>query len=223
MRKKSYNSRKGYRRYVPKPVKRFVYKALAKHTEDKFTSSNLAYLSSIGNAWIEAVQGNPSQGTDKNTRIGNMIKIKSYYLNGVIAAGANGNLADDAYNVVRVVLGVYGGIATGTPLQTAGLTLDSVIRTDWQNARGTLIQKIFDKYIPLTVTSTEKGGGDGYAPGLKRVKLYHKFKKPLTIQWNDNSNSYPNKKLILSVISDSSAVTNPGFVAGYQVCNFEDA
>lgn len=223
MRKKSYKYNKGYKKYVPKPIKKFVYKALAKHTEDKFTSSNLAYLNSIGSAWIEAVQGNPSQGIDKNTRIGNMIKIKSWYLNGVLAAGANGNLADDPYNVVRVVLGVYSGVATSTPLQTAGLTIDSVIRTDWQNARGTLIKKIFDRYIPLTVTGTEKGGGDGYTPDLKRVKLYHKFKKPLTIQWNDNSNNYPNQKLILSVISDSLAVTSPGFVAGYQVCNFEDA
>lgn len=208
---------------VSKAVKKYVAKKLDNAIEDKFNIIDMTAggLTSIPSTWVEVNGVNPAQGTAKNQRIGTKIRVKSIEVNAVLAQGSGGVLTDDPYNIMRIVIGKYTG-QTATPLATAGITINQPIKKDWSDARGTLIQKYVDRYIPLEVASTEKGGGDGYTPALAKFKYFKRFKN-FVITYNDDTINYPNARLIMSVISDSGAVTNPGFVAGYAVVRYEDA
>lgn len=208
---------------VSKAVKKYVAKTLDNQIEDKFNIIDMTAggLSSIPSTWVEVQGVNPAQGLAKNNRIGTKIRVKSIEVNAVIAQGSGGVLTDDPYNIMRIVIGKYSGQTT-TPLATAGVTINQPIKKDWTSGRGTLIQKYVDRYVPLMVASTEKGGGDGYTPALKRFKYYKRFKN-FVISYNDDTTNYPSQRLIMSLISDSAAVTNPGFVAGYALVRYEDA
>nr|UOF80228.1 capsid protein [Cressdnaviricota sp.] len=208
---------------VSTAVKKYVAKKLDNAIEDKYNIIDMTAggLTSIPSTWVEVNGVNPAQGIAKNQRIGTKIRVKSIEVNAVLAQGSGSVLTDDPYNIMRIVIGKYTG-QTATPLATAGITMHQPIKKDWTDARGTLIQKYVDRYVPLEVQSTEKGGGDGYTPALKSFRYYKRFKN-FVITYNDDTNNYPNQRLIMSVISDSGAVTNPGFVAGYTVVRYEDA
>lgn len=178
-------------------------------------------LNSIPSTWVEVNTCNPAEGANKYGRIGTKIRIKSIEINTVLSGGQNGLLTDDNYNIFRIVIGKYTG-QTATPLASASVGLNSPIKKDWNNGRGTLIQKYVDRYIPLDVASTEKGAGDGYTPKLKIFKYYKRFKN-FVVTYADDTTNYPSSRLIMSFISDSAAVTNPGFVSGYAVIRYEDA
>lgn len=221
--KKSYKSGKGFKKSVSRAVKKYVKKVLDNTIENKRSTLVLnSVWTSVGTNWIERSLCVPAQGTQAGQRVGNKIKIKSIELNGVISCGAYELLTDDPYNVVRIVIGEYTG-AGSAPLATAGLNINSPIQAGYNNARGLLKKKYLDKVIPLMVTSTEKGGGDGYTPQLKRVKYYKKFRTPINVVFADDGATYPSCQLFMSVISDSGAVTSPGFVQGFVNVTYEDA
>lgn len=209
---------------VPKAVKSYVQRAIDASNENKYKVYSLVtQFGSLGNTWTETALTTITQGVGKEQRIGNRIRIKSLEIKGIISAGANQVLADDAWNVTRMVVGVYDGPTSLTPLATAARGMNDPIRKDYLSANGLLRKKYVDKYIPLMVTSTEKGGGDGYAPQLKTVKYYKQWKKGILVQWSNDTATYPNCNLVVSLLSDSIVVTHPGFVAGYMVLTFEDA
>lgn len=199
--------------------------AVAPRTELKFTRSNLLTdHSSISSAWSEHGYTGIAQGVDTQQRIGNRIALHSFTLHGVLAAGANGTATDDQYNVVRLIVALWKQSESNTPManyyayDTSSINAPINKRTNFIGSK--LIKKLYDQYIPLQVASTERAQGDGYAPGLAKVDLYYKFKKPIIIEYataaSTTSASYgADKNLVLSCISDSTAIVNPGFVAGY--------
>lgn len=214
--------RKTYRK-PSRAVKQYVQRAIGANVENKqVTVSMNATFSAITTTWTEADLCNITQGVTGPARIGRKVKLCSLEINCVIAEGAAEILTDDPYNVVRCMVALWSGAAGTTPLATAGTTINAPIRKNL-GTRNYLIKKYLDKYIGLQVTSTEKGGGDGYTPQLKNIKYYKKFKKPILITWGDDTTTYPDKRLMISMISDSSAVTNPGIIAGYAVMTYEDA
>lgn len=215
--KKTY--KKSYKKnYKNKPVTTMqLYKAIHKNIENKFYWEALtSQFNSIGSAsWIERDLVGVTQSVAE--RIGREINVRSIEINGILASGANETAVDDPYNVVRVVL-LLGDQAT--VLQTASKTINDVIRV--ANTYG-MRKKYLDKVIPLTITSTEKGAGDGYTAGLRKFKYYKKFKKPMKIMfasatWNSND-----IHIVLSMKSDSGAIVNPGFIQGYWCMTYEDA
>lgn len=210
-------------KYVPKPVKAYVQKQIDKNTENKLRYINLVtQFGSIGTSWNEVSFNTLAQGAAKEQRIGNKIRIKSLEVKGVISAGANELVTDDAFNVIRVIIALYDG-ATLTPLSTAGRGMNDPLRVDYLSANGRLKKKFLDKYITLEVTGTEQGAGDGYTPQLKQFKYYKNFGKGITVNWSSDASTYPSANLMMACLSDSLAVTNPGFVAGYAVMTYEDA
>lgn len=223
-RRMNYKPRTTYRqKYVPRPVKQYVQKALDRNTENKYKVLNMVtQYGTVTSTWNEAGLNTIAQGVAKEQRIGNKIRIKSLEIKGCISSGANELLTDDAYNVLRVILGLYRGSSV-TPLATSGRGLNDPLRTDYLSANGLLIKKYMDKYITLPVTGTEQGAGDGYTPSVKNFTYYKRWKKGILIQWSNDTTNYPSANLVLSMISDSIAVTNPGFVAGYAVMTYEDA
>lgn len=204
-------------------IRRMVKNIIDRNVENKQTTGNMvSSFSSLTSTWTEIDPTNIIQGTSGNTRIGRKIKVKGLEIKCVISSGANELLTDDPYNVVRIVIGIWNGSGGASPLGTALTTIDAPIRKQL-GTRNFLIKKLLDRYVTLMVTSTEKGGGDGYTAGLRLFKYYHKFRKPLTITWGDDTATYPDRRLIISMVSDSSAITNPGVIRGYFVMSYEDA
>lgn len=216
----SWNIKKGRkpRKTLPQPakkeVKAIVNRAIDRATEDKFITNGLTAggLSSISSIYNELNICNPAQGDTSSTRTGRRIKIKSVELRGVIAQGSNDGTANDSYNVLRMVLGIYDG-TSDTPL--TGTSLNSPITKELNNH----IRRILvDRYIPLNSVGK---GTNGYIPTIKNVRIYKKLNT--LIEYADDTTTYPNKRLILSFQSDSGVVVNPGFVCGYVTVRYEDA
>jgi len=206
---------------VSKAVKKYVTKALDVHTEDKYLTDALATdFASVSTDWIEKNMALPTQGVTNTQRVGAKIRVKSLEITGVLAGGADESLLDDAYNVMRCVIATYNA-GVSTPLGTAAVTIDEPIMV--QTSSSTLKRKLLDKYIHFNVVSTEQGEGDGYTPQLKQFKYFKRFPKGLLITFSDSTVTYPNTRLIMSMISDSAAVPNPGFVHGFWKICYEDA
>lgn len=199
-------------------TKKQMYKAIHRNIENKVIWERLNIgWSSIGNIWSERTLV-PSQGTGISNRVGNEYRIKSIEINGVIAEGSSEVVTDDPWNVMRIVIGLWDG-DNAAPL--SGLNMNDVIRKTI-SPQG-LMKKYYDKYIPLQVVSTEKGEGDGYVPTLRKFKYFKLFKKPIVIKFGGSTATTANKQLVVSMISDSLAISHPGFVAGYWAISYEDA
>jgi len=203
-------------------VSKMVARAIDKATEDKLVVKTLRTdMSSIPiTTWTEINLCNPAQGLTNSTRVGRRIKIKSLEFRGIIAGGANESAFDDMYNTVRVVFALW-NTTNDTPIGNA-LDRDYPLQSTTYTGAQKLIKKLYDKQIGFQVASTEKAAGDGYAPEVKSIRFYKRFKN-LYIEYADDSTTYPNKRLIMSCVSDSAAVPNPGFIGGYTFVKFEDA
>lgn len=163
----SKSNKKTYRPYttknVPKSVKSYVDRKLDETVEEKrLTTDMKTAFGSIGSTWNERTLFQVWPGVQSTERVGNRIRVKSIEIKGVVSQASAESTLDEPYNVLRIVLGHYRGSVL-TPLTAGGATLNTPI-TIHENTGKTLIKKYMDKYIPLTVVSTEKGGGDGYTP-----------------------------------------------------------
>ena len=148
--------------------------------------------------------------------------MKSLFFKRVIAQGSSQLLTDDAYNVVRIVVAVWKGNTGQTPMTSAGAAMNTPLIQVALNGMD-LERVLMDKYIPLTVTGNEKGSGDGYTPMLKNVQFYHKWTKAQNIYFGDNGNLLPDRRVVVSMLSDSAGSPNPGFLCGYLLARWEDA
>lgn len=205
-------------------VKNYVEARFDANQEDK---RSLFYLqdtfASVGNAWIELLLNGPPQGTQAGNRTGNRIRLRSIELKGFLVQGSNELVTDDAWNEFRMVLGLYSG-ASNVPLADAAVPLGGALDPAVMPARARLLRKYVDKWIPMNVTSTEQGAGDGYTPSVQVVSYKKSFgKRGIVITFGDDTTTYIDKRLILSMTSDSAAVTNPGFTHGYVLVKYEDA
>lgn len=208
------NGKKKYRRFK-------VTRLVSRITPEKKCIVNPldATFSSVANAWIELdVAGGITQGTNFGQRDGRRIMLRSIEIKGVIIQGSAESAVDDAWNCLRMVLGVYTG-QTATPLTTAAATINTPITRELYT-RNFLKKKLIDKYFALPVMSTEKGQGDGYAPGLRSYKYFKKLN--MLVDYGDDTATYPSIRLILSMVSDSIAVVNPGWTYGYILTKFSD-
>lgn len=198
----------------------YVNKAIHKNIENKFDYGALATVfTSIGSTWSELPFGLIGRGTEVNKRIGNSITVKSIQLEMVIVGGAVNSVADDARNTIRMVLASWDG-DTNQPLGTASWSMDYPIRSTLGPSANNMIKKYYDKYITLPSPGPDD---TGYIPGMRKVSYYKYFKKGYKMNFADATADHPDKKLILSMISDSSVIPNPGVTNGYFVITYEDA
>lgn len=221
--------RKQYRLYKPfvsTAVRKYVKYQLDRNIEDKYYNINLATssLSSIGSAaWTELNLCAPPQGDDVSDRSGRRIRVKSIEIKGVLVGGVTQTLLDDQYNILRGVIAVWRS-NNDTPMEVpTSITMNNPIKRDTVAGGTYIMRKLYDQYITLEVTSTEKTEGDGYSAKPLKFTYYKRFKKPLLINYGDSSLTYPSMRLILGMRSDSAAVPNPGFVNGYSIVRYEDA
>ena len=208
---------------VPISVKKYVKRAIDNKMEDKMIVTDPAAAGatdyrSINNTFVDCEMCNPSQSTAGAGRIGRKVSIKSFQLRGVVAGGQTNAVTDDDYNVFRIVLAVWEGNTT-TPL--AGLSLSSPIQKGDGNASNALL---IHKYVDKEFTLTSPGrDSTGYMSANRYINIYHRFKKPIVVNYATDANTSKSKTLVLSMVSDSSAVAHPGFVSGFIRVNYEDA
>lgn len=212
-----------YRKNVSKRIKRYVQNAIHYNIEDKYYSRTLiTNFSSIGSTYIEQDLTNIVRGDQPFQRIGSEVMIRSVQFIGTLVSGAQNTVADDRYNTVRCVLGLYNTAYAGlTPLTSSGFG-GSGDTLQWINKKNcTLLNwKLWDK---VTVLSTQGVDYVGVVPGIRLLKFYKKFKRPIRIRFYDDNPGTKNQSLILSCVSDSVAVPNPGFTAGTVTIRYEDA
>jgi len=211
-------SKKHYRKPTKKSVTAIVKNQIAKSQEwGHFTRSMVDEFGSVPNSWLEYdLCSQITEGDDVMNRQGREIRIGSLEIKGIMSAAAVGGVGDDLVNQMRLCIALWNGSAT-TPLETSGVDLETpIMKSDL--AGNQLIKKYVDKFIPLNTTC--QGRANGYVPEYKTFKYYKKFKEPIVVKFSSNAGTYPDKKLMVSFISDSSAVTNPGFVSGYMNLRF---
>lgn len=198
----------------------YVNRAIHRNIENKFDYGSLVTpFASVGNTWTEQAFGLVNRGTEVRQRIGNSITVKSIQLEMVIVGGAVNSVADDARNTIRMVLASWDG-DSNTPLGTASWSMNYPIRSTLGPTASNMLKKYYDKYITLTSTGADD---TGYIAGVRKVSYYKYFKKGYKMNFSDATADYPDKKLVLSMISDSGVIPNPGVTNGYWVITYEDA
>lgn len=194
--------KKTYYKGVNKAVKYYVNKQIAKNVETKMIVYNsAAEFNLLSTTWTELQVSNIAQGTGLISRIGRQVKLKSLEVDMLIDK-------TDATNMFRIVIGTYMGTLT-TPMTTALATMNTAITKN--NLNG-VIRKYLDKYIVC----------DGVKQSIAHFKYYKQFKKPVYITWAADAGN-PDKRLIMSILSDSGAAAHPFSSAGRIVLRFEDA
>lgn len=202
-------------------VKQIVKKEIDSAIEDKFRVISLpaSTWGSVSTSWAEGALEQIAQGTNQGQRIGNKIQIKSFEINGVLTGGQtvpHTNL-DDEINRVRMVMGVYNGYQNVTPMTTSGITSNTPV--DHTTCRG-LGYRFYDKWHVLT---SDNDLSVGWQVTSKPFRYVKRFKRPLTINYSDTGANTANKALVISMISDSTAVPNVGFTHGYLKVIYQDA
>lgn len=189
---------------------RKVRKALQVETKEDKHDLTTSY-SSIGTTWTDVGYGGAAWGSaSANACVGNSLAMTKFEVKGWISAGAVDSAADDAYNMVRMV--IYKNLAPSsntTPLQTAGITLQTGPLKEARNCPNGIVV-LWDKTICVKTTV----GHTGYIPTPTYVYKKITFKKPFKVTKCPDS-AYPNKDLRFACLSDSGVVPNAGFVAGW--------
>lgn len=172
--------------------------------------------STISTAWKEIALEQIVQGVDVTQRVGDRILVTGIEISGVMAGGQTGTVADDPYNVLRFVFGVWEGYNNQTPLLTGGQTLSSSL--DKTICRG-LEEVLYDKTVVL---ESPNSLSTGYQPAVRTFTWSHRFRRPIEITYNGTTTGSANKTINLGAISDSSLVPNPGFTSGFIKLTFID-
>lgn len=202
--RKTYKKKKYNRRTIAK---------LYDKPEFKFTTNPMALtFGSVGSAWTELPMNVMVQGLTGVTRIGRKIAVTSVEIDAIYTGGQIGGAVDDKYNVMRIVLAQWESNNV-TPLATTTATLDTPINRNNFRCQN-MVRKYLDKYVTMVPNMVDPDG-TGYLPNLYRFKYYKRFSKPIVTEFADDGITYPDKVLSLSMISDSVAVVNPGFINGY--------
>lgn len=222
-------SRRSYRRrpYVPRPVRSYVRRAIAANIENKRAGYDLSVVfNSVGATWVELNLTRIVQGSDLFSRIGRRVNVRSIEIKGALAQGAAGGAFDDPYNVMRIILGLWTGLASANsaPLGTSNLNINSPI-SPW-NAAGSVAtyrmqRKYLDRYI--TFSSPSRADDTTLVPATRTFRYFKLFKRPMFIQYSDDTGESADRFFTISMISDSGALPNPGFISGYVVLTYEDA
>lgn len=180
----------------------------------KFKSTDLNTLfGSIDDSWIIQDLVNITNTTDVTGRWTRKIRLLKFQLQGLLVGGQSNLVTDDAYNGVRIVL--FEGAPGLASVDFAGFDQNVHLQPGISG-----ITRIFmDRMIALRVSAPDS---TGYVPACTTVSFSRGVH---TICVFDQSGAaYPaaGASLYLAMISDSAAVSNPGFTIGHFTLTFID-
>lgn len=168
---------------------------------------------SIGNVWIIEDSCLLAAGTDISQRIGRAVTIQSLDVDGLLVGGQVNGALDDNYNVARLV--VFLGRPGLVSADWAGRTFDDPVNPGVEG----VTRVLHDSQIILRVPAADSVG---YIPAVARVQRH--IKAGVKAYYGSAASSVPTAgdSLFFALITDSSAVPNPGFTHGYYRLNFSD-
>lgn len=170
-------------------------------------------MTSVGTSCVTADLGATiAVGADyTRNRLGRRVRAHQVILDGMIYGAQTNSVADDATNVVRVTLSV--GRYGFTPAWTVFSPLD--VRSNVG-----LVSVIYDEKF---IINTNAKDSTGYI--LKAVRLGVRPKFSQLLDWTGTAAAAPSdRSVFLTVVSDSSAVVNPGLSSNtYITLIYEDA
>ena len=182
----------------------------------KYTFRDLTTIfSSVGNVWLVDDLVRVAAGTDIDERYGRRIAINSIALRSALSGGQSNVVSDDVYNVVRVVI---------------CLASDTLVAGDWNGTVGMghpPIVGLFPKvhrflYDKTFVICTYGLDSAGYIQRVIPVEKYLQQQIPLQFD-GVAATDHSQVSIFMGVISDSAAVSNPGFVtSSYLTMAFKD-
>lgn len=199
---KKYSRRKSFKNFARK-----VRSVITRSNETKYSANYLpSVFPTISSTWSESNFTALAQGDDVfSQRQGRRIAVTGFYLIGTLQGGQSNLATDDRINTVRMV----GWVAdNSTPMATAGHPISDLIGK--RNNAG-LIYKWCDRYFNLMSPGRDS---TGYMPAIRHIKIYHKFKKPVIIDYSSTTGASWNKAIGMSMISDSTLAPSPGFTVG---------
>lgn len=177
------------------------------------------YFNSVGTTWNELNLTSIGVGTGITQYTGSEYRIKSIMFYGILASGAVNGAADDDFNCFRIILASWMDSAGTTPCTTYAMDYQSKSPSR-ENGFKFLRKKYMDRTIYLV--NTADADGTGYIPKLKKVSYYKRFKGAGLRIKHDHSGAYQESHIVLSMVSDSSAVPNPGFITGWWRVRYYD-
>lgn len=190
------------RNYVSRPIKSAIQNQVIRMGERRLRDYDLSTaFAVVGNTWVELDASTVAQGDALFNREGRTLHVTSLEINCMLHA------VDTTSNTFRIVIALFNG-ATATPLATSGLLIDNIMTKE--SCRNYLIKKYVDKYVSVNTTSDPD----------RPFKYFKKFKKPISIRYGDDTSTYPDKRLMICMISDSGAVTHPYVSTGYSITRF---
>lgn len=214
-------SRKRYGRRRGAKLGTSIRRTVTRMAETKrITETAVTQFSSVGNSWVYWIPTTVQSAAFASARIGRRVSVVGYRICGLLHGGQNATVADDAYNKIRIVIGYQAthGISVGTivPLQGVGFS-DPISKTETAGPKYTRIFR--NQYLTL-----KSSGPDtvGYMPAMRNINIKHFFKKPITVTYADDTQYYPDKCFFMAMITDSTAVPNPGFIDGYFRLYYKD-
>lgn len=203
-----------FRRGGYKRLKRTIQRVITSNYEKKYVEGQMfTTFNSIGNTWTELDLTNITQSVGNIGYTGTTYRIKSIMFYGLLQSGTTGTATDDDTNLVRIILANWKDAAGGTPVASAGVTL---LSQSPNKATGALHlqRKFMDRTVTL-INQCADFDGTGYIPQMKKIKYFKRFRgKGLPIV-HEHNNTHQLNHIYLSMISDSSAVPNPGFITGW--------
>lgn len=205
MTKRKYYRKKKAR--VPKETKTYVKRTQLKGMEPKQKACVLSTtFGSVGDTWVEWDATEITQEVAVTNRIGNEITITSLEFYGILRPA-------DTYNDFRIVVALWDGrnqVPCATNSVTLGLALTKAMPS---SATVGLITKYKDMLIGLCTTDKNQ----------RVVKFSKTWKTGLRIKYSTSANTTAQRRLIVSMLSDSGAVGHPGFTSGWIQVGYRDS
>lgn len=228
-RSKGRSRRRGFKRRAITKARNRAFtkrvKRIAQRTHElKYVTTTLGNWNAVGSAAttiaLKTQMGLTQSTGAQSSIIGREVTIHSIWLRGTLVGGNTGLITDDWFNSFRIVLASFvpGTLTTWS----AGMTVNSYLGKVNGLGVDTLKYKIWDKKYMLHTAGGDPDGA-GYIPMPKFVSLYKRFKNGLKIKFRDDALTLPDQELMLSMVSDSTAVPNPGFVDGFLRVTYTDA
>lgn len=207
-----------------------VKAVVARVEEKKMIWSSSGAFASVGYGGVAPASqpqdvelSNIALGTSSTQRIGRKYRIRSVELRGVLVGGQSALPTDDTYNHFRIIIATWNGDSGATPIHTNSVHPLTPVTRDMSGYPGewnhNLIHKYLDKHFILKCVGMD--AGNGYIPDPRMFHYKKKFKGGLVIT-TDDANASPDKRLILSMVSDSLLAPSPGFEHLIIIVKFTD-
>lgn len=149
-----------------------------------------------------------TQGLLLGQRLGRRIHPKSIQIRGLLQGGQSNVVADDPYNLFRIV------VLWGTP-NTAFSTITYNGPIEPRLIPG-LQRVVVDRYIKLATTARDSVG---YIPALQHVDIHLPLSGEVDF-YDEVGNFTTSHSLYIYMVSDSVLIPHPGFVDGYWAFEF---